>query len=434
MKFKITGRFFRLTTYFLFFLMFVFPMVKELLYVKAFLFALLFCFYAVATIKRGYLHLHPTILQWTLLMVSVGIFFSIEGLIAGAPGALKQAQVYILWPLIYVILLTSLKDSELIIGLQRTIVISTIFLSLYGITHALANLLILPNFFALSPFKSEIIGFGYYKGFMEMTIPGINSLAFLVPYCMTALVIWLPGTEHNQVNRKLLWTALILGLVFSFLTARKAVWLVIILSPIIIFSLKLISDPHIILKRKVKENKLFSILLIFCLTIIVIYVFITSIYNFDLVRIIKGFLSGFHFSSRNEPERYEQFFALIRGWSAHPLFGSGLGATAAQYGSVRSIDSPWSYELYYLALLFQVGLVGLIIYASGVIWTYFQGFKMLKSGAIQKSTIMPFIVGMTCMFIAGGTNPLFARFDGIWFFFLPLALINNWMLIRNEEN
>jgi O-antigen ligase len=430
MGIKITGGFFRLTTYFLFFLMFVFPMVLELLYVKAAIFGLLFCLCVISTIKRGYLHLHPEILQLTLFMLFVGIFFSIEGLIAGTPGALKQAQVYVLWPLIYLILITSLKESEIIVGLQRTIIISTIFLSLYGIVHVLAILSILPGFFMLSPFKSEVIAFGYKDGYMEMTIPGINSLAFLVPYCMAALVPWLPGTKDYPVNRKLIWAALILSLIFSLLTARKAVWLVIILSPVIIFSFRLLSDPHVRIKRRLKENKLVAILFIFCSIVIASYVFITSIYNFDLIKIISDFFSGFSFMSKNEPERYEQFFALIRGWWVHPLFGSGLGATAAQYGSIRSISSPWSYELYYLALLFQVGLVGLILYAGGVIWTYFQGYRMIKSGTSQISTIMPFFVGMTCMLIAGATNPLFIRFDGIWFFFLPLALINNWMLNR----
>jgi len=433
MNFKISGSFFRWAFYFLFFLMFVFPMVIELLYFKALLFGLLVFFYFLALIKKDKfsLPLHPMILQLTLLIFFAGVMFCFEGLVLKAPGVFKQAQVYIFWPLIYIFLLTSLKDLKLFIGLQRTIVISTIFLSLYGLVHFLANISILPKFFGLPLFHSEVIGYGYYDGFMAMTLPGVNSLPFLVPYCFTAIFFWIPGKENSPLSRKWLWTALILGLIFSLITARKAVWLVLILAPMMIFLFKLLVNPYI--NRRINIRKSINVIFFSLLILVTIYIFVTSVYKFDLDKLFKKFIDGFTFTAKDDA-RKQQFFALIRGWWEHPLFGSGLGATAAKYGSIRSIDSPWSYELYYLALLFQVGIIGFIIYTSGVVWTYIRGIKMMKSSIVQKAALMPFIIGMTCMFIAGGTNPVFIRFDGIWFFFIPLVLINNWMVIRSSKN
>jgi hypothetical protein len=434
MRLRILSRLFYFSTLFLFFLMFVFPMVLELLYVKTILFALILLICLIDIIKHGYLPLHKTILQLTILMLFVGAIFFCEGWIRNTPGAFKQAQVYILWPLIYIILLTSLKEQKLLIGLERTIVISTIVLSIYGIVHVLANLSILPEFFSRSPFKSETIGFGYRKGFMEMTLPGINSLPFLVPFCITALFYWVPEKEHFPVKRSLIWIAILSGLVFSFITARKAVWLVILISPIVALTLSYISDPKLRIRRKINKKRFYYFVFILLPVLVFVYIFITSIYDFNLNSILKEFFSGFRISSRNEVARYHQFSALVKGWLEHPLFGSGLGATAAKYGSVRSPSSPWSYELFYLALLFQVGLVGMIIYSSGVIWTYFQGIKIIKSSVVNKRIIMPFLVGMTCMFVAGGTNPVFIRFDALWFFFIPIAIINNWMLNRKKED
>jgi hypothetical protein len=363
-------------------------------------------------------------------MVFTGMFFTIEGLILNAPGALKMMSDYIVWPLVYLILLTSLKDRKLLAGLHLTIVFSTIFLSLYGLTHLLADLSILPDFFAFTPFKSETIGFGHYEGYIEMTTPGVNSLPFLLPYCIAALIAGTPPETRTSVKNYWLWIAVISGLIFSLITARRAVWLVIILTPGIVLLLRLIANP-VVKKSIVKVKTISKVIFIVFPVLIAVYFLIAKIYDFSLSGILKTFASGFQISSGNESARYEQFFALLQGWLDHPIFGSGLGATAEKYGSVRSAGMPWSYELYYLALLFQVGILGFMIYTAGVIWTFRNGIIMMKSSNRYMMIMLPFLAGMTGMFIAGGTNPVFMRFDGIWFYFIPVALINNWML--NDE-
>src|SRR5688572_18336932 len=81
----------------LLFLMVVFPMTLNLLYVKAALFALLgvmVLVYWVATLRMG---LHRAILFWGVLVATVGLFFSFTGVMAATPGALKQLQVYTFW-------------------------------------------------------------------------------------------------------------------------------------------------------------------------------------------------------------------------------------------------------------------------------------------------------------------------------------------------
>lgn len=53
--------------------------------------------------------------------------------------------------------------------------------------------------------------------------------------------------------------------------------------------------------------------------------------------------------------RSEQFFSLMRLFSENPLFGAGFGAHA---DILRSEDSPYSYELTYVALLAKLGSFG----------------------------------------------------------------------------
>jgi hypothetical protein len=60
--------------------------------------------------------------------------------------------------------------------------------------------------------------------------------------------------------------------------------------------------------------------------------------------------------------RLEQTRELLDGAGDHPLLGSGMGAVLPS-GYARSQTTPWSFELTYLQLVFQAGLVGLCLLA-----------------------------------------------------------------------
>jgi hypothetical protein len=432
MRFECTGSFLRFTGYILLFLMIVFPMILELLYVKAFLFAVLLYFISIATISKGRLALHPTIFKLALFMILVSLFFSLMGVIANTPGALKQAQVYVLWPLIYIILITGVKDSAILRGLQQTLVVATIVLSIYGITQMLTNLLILPQFFHLDLFEGiSSTAFGFYEGFTAIRIPGLNSLPFLIPFCMAALVTWLPGKGNSPTHRIWLWIALLFGIALSIISGRKAIWLVIMLSPVLILSLWLLEPKAE--KRKTKHI-LISSSLFFCFLLIIVFVLLKYTYEYDLTKIYEEFISGFNFSDTSGGIiRQEQFYALLHGWSEHPLLGSGLGASASAYGSIRSESAPWSYELFYMALLYQVGLVGFLAYTSSILWIYWMGIKVIRYGGIMRQIMFPTLIGMTCHLIASATNPYLPRFDGLWVIFLPVAIINFFLLKLDKK-
>jgi len=72
--------------------------------------------------------------------------------------------------------------------------------------------------------------------------------------------------------------------------------------------------------------------------------------------------------------------------------------------------------------------VGLLAYAAGVIWIYCLGTRVIKEGGILGQMMVPLLVGMTCFLIANATNPYLGKFDGLWTLFLPIAVINYWLL------
>ncbi len=108
-----------------------------------------------------------------------------------------------------------------------------------------------------------------------------------------------------------------------------------------------------------------------------------------------------------------------------------VGASAL--GPLRSVEMPWAYELSYAALLFHTGIIGFLIYSSGVICIFWMGLKIMRSGHWLGIYMLPVLVGTTCFLIANATNPYLEKFDYIWVIFLPVALINIWLLNKGKS-
>jgi len=52
----------------------------------------------------------------------------------------------------------------------------------------------------------------------------------------------------------------------------------------------------------------------------------------------------------------------------------------------------------------------------------------MRSGHWLGIYMLPVLAGTSCFLIANATNPYLAKFDYIWVIFLPVALINIWLL------
>jgi O-antigen ligase len=153
------------------------------------------------------------------------------------------------------------------------------------------------------------------------------------------------------------------------------------------------------------------------------------VFKLSFEGIIYYVLAGFDFgdsSNLSASARAEQFYALLHGWMDNPLIGSGHGAAAQ--GSVRSEEQAWAYELSYLALLFQIGLIGSLIYLSALLWTFIKSIRVVRTIPKSAAMILPPLVGLTCLLIANATNPYLAKFDYLWTIFLPVGILNAYLL------
>lgn len=422
-----------LPAYTLVFLMVVFPSVAiTLSYIKVFLFAAILATVGIAILKTGQTGLHPAVALWTFSLSTLSCLFALEGFFRAAPGAERTGQVYCIWPIIYGLVIAGVRSRRILLGLIRALTVSTIFIGIFSIVYLLIQTNILPEnrLFDLISFDSDQQIFGLGEGYIHMQFPGINSLPFLVPFSLAALATCLPRILGVPSLRRIwLWAAVFLSLTTVMLSARRALYLVTLTAPFL--TLLFVSFQPMV-ERRLSREALLRVTVSGVLAAVVSLACLSAVSETTLSGLADRFSVGFDFSPTSEDhgasERREQFHALLAGWMENPILGAGHGSSA--FGSIRSPESPWNYELYYLALLYQTGLLGFTAYAAGIFWIYWMGVRVIRAGGYLSALMVACLVGMSSLLVATATNPYLARFDGIWTIFLPLALINFWLLRR----
>ncbi len=104
-------------------------------------------------------------------------------------------------------------------------------------------------------------------------------------------------------------------------------------------------------------------------------------------------------------ERLQEAHELLRGAQRHLLVGSGLGATLPD-GYERSTSDPWSFELTYYQLLFELGIVGLLVVLSLpllVVWRCWRRLPRLTGPPATYARVA--IAGTLAVLVADSTNP-----------------------------
>lgn len=360
------------------------------------------------------------------IMVIFGLLYTLVGLLNGTPGAVSMVTVYVVWPILFTIIIFLLNKNSFD-KLYSMMVFVPIAICIYAIFFVLVRSHIWPGELFLEIYDAGNMGVGFHEGYIETSMPSMGTLMFLLPFVFTILCFW-PPQYKKKIGYALLYMALLLGLAMVLVSGRKALILVLFLSPLLVylFSLFITGGEGKRLRRLLLWQLFFSLVIL-----LILFRSFSEYYEFSLDSILLQFMSGFDFeSSMSSYYRLEQYYALINSWMAAPFFGNGFGAVAA--GSIRNESTPWAYELYYLALLNQVGIFGILVYASGILWIYANSVRIISKGGYYAYYMLPAIVGMTCFLIATATNPYLTKFDFMWVIFIPVAIINSYYMQQNK--
>ena len=100
---------------------------------------------------------------------------------------------------------------------------------------------------------------------------------------------------------------------------------------------------------------------------------------------------------------------------------------------IRSVETPWAYELTYLALLYHTGVVGTLAYASGLAWIGTMSYRIARRGWSEAPALMATLSGTVIFLAANATNPYLEKYDYLWVIFLPVAFVNAWLVSPREH-
>ncbi len=104
-------------------------------------------------------------------------------------------------------------------------------------------------------------------------------------------------------------------------------------------------------------------------------------------------------------DRLEQAPQLLRGFRRHVALGSGLGATLPS-GFKRNHAEPWSFELSYLQLLFQLGVVGIVLLMTAPVLALYRGMRSLAhADPARRLSLATAIGGIVGFLFTSGGNP-----------------------------
>jgi hypothetical protein len=363
---------------------------------------------------------HPRVLIIGIGCVTTSLFFMLYGLFNDAPGAFSVGTVYVLWPLLFMFFMGVLNNPSDFKGFTKIIILGVIVSAMMGILLAAEGIgLIDINISSFLEFQGA--GIGVFEGTLEYNLFNMTTVIFGFPFLLA--LIFLPKNLSivNKFWNYLALLALMLALITLLISGRRAFWVISLVSPLVIFVIFRMSG----LANPFKLKPLFfGIVLMSSIFLIGAVVF-----ELNFESILYGVLAGFDFGDSlnlSASARAEQFYPLLHGWMDNPLFGSGHGAAAL--GSVRSEEQAWAYELSYLGLLFQIGLIGSIIYFSALLWTFIKSIRFVRTNPKSSAMILPLLVGLTCFLIANATNPYLAKFDYLWTIFLPVGILNAYLL------
>ena len=114
--------------------------------------------------------------------------------------------------------------------------------------------------------------------------------------------------------------------------------------------------------------------------------------------------------------RNAQVNTLRKEISARPFFGQGLGYVSTD--CVRSEQQPWRFELTYLGMALDLGLVGVAIFGL----VYLRWVKIAFSALLPRQETVPILCGSAFFLICSASNPYILAVEYLWIYFIPFLL------------
>lgn len=325
-----------------------------------------------------------------ILTLFLGIFLKYEFSITKD---FSLIQYYMITPILililYMIFYKNEKRLNVLIKIITYITLILLFLNI-GCFLSLHNMIPELPVFEFVNVNTDSIAYGK----IAFRINNESSLMFLLPFY---IVMLFENSDSYTSKKNLIYIIVILGTIYTLLSGRKILEIVVALTYILMF----IRTSSTINKKNI--TKFIIMIMLFCLIFFLLNS-ISSNMGVDNIfeKIFETISNGLSSKADGVIKRKNNLTALLDLWLKSPLFGNGLNSYA--YNSLASSITKWSYEIVYVALLAQTGIVGIGIFFFGV---YYILKKLYVNYKIKKNNIyFATFIGFASFIICGASNPL----------------------------
>jgi hypothetical protein len=351
--------------------------------------------------------------------------FGLVGLLAGPtnPGFTGGFLVFVAAPLLWWMAATAV-DERTLRGVFTTLAVATVFVGGTISLYAAGNTGVFPQLVPSWLLDQYGAGFGGTQ-YIEVRLYGLSTLVATGPLWVASLFVGRDGLLPPNWLRLLAAIAATAGTLTG---GRRALALVLILAPIIGWGLRVILQ-----RRPAEGTTVRGRVLIAVMAGLAVVGFLPGLVSGGVIgntwQSLASYVTGAAFpgaSAADDRLRAYQADRLLEKWTEAPVFGHGFGATID--GFARDLAEPWRWELQYHALLFQTGVVGMLLVLAGALLT----MNAVIRAAGARPDLVPSLVvactGAAGMLIGNATNPYLQAPGHVWSIFLPIAVANVMLL------
>ena len=178
----------------------------------------------------------------------------------------------------------------------------------------------------------------------------LNSLSdFIIPP-VTFYMFWL--YRERKLNKLIFTLCYISFFLAIFVSYSRYLWLFFSVSTL----LGLLNTKFSSVKKAF--NHFFLRFLLFVISVMIASILMKFYMSIDVISFIVERFSGSAATSSDDA-RKEMFNALIPFFLDSILYGHGMGSYPNNF--IRFVDTPWNYELQWLAIISQFGIIGFLL-------------------------------------------------------------------------
>ncbi len=371
--------------------------------ILAFMFSMVFLHIVLGGVRRFSLD----IIFFYLVFILLAVIWLIVGLLNdGYAIALGDAfRLYVVFSLIFLVLYLWLENFDYLPLIFSSIMVSTIIIFAFcflSIFEALYSVSLFPDFLRV---ELNVMA-GGHEGHFQLGNNSVNSLFFTVPFLLSALVC---SSELSKRYRFLFFVSLVLGVIAVLLAGRRALMLILLMVPFLAVFFRRISGVSSIEGGR-GVGKIIFVFTFFAVCVGGVILLAGLNVNQAAERIESAFAG--------DSVRVDQFISLWKGFTDSPLLGSGFGGSV---DVIRSEERPWMYELSYMQLLFNGGLLGFSLITGCIGFFYLKALFVIKNFSLYRAEAISTLVGVLVFCVGSATNPYFSGFDSLFLLgFIPL--------------